>query len=165
MRHSFTIVETEHAVWLSRQGDGYALQFGDRTVPVALCAAGADTFRLTVDGEASEVMLAGDGDLTWVHVDGASWAVRYTDPVRRHAGHAGGGADDVAQAPMPGVAIAVHVAAGEDVAPGATLVVIESMKLETAITAWRAGTVATVHVAAGQTFERGAPLVTLAPEI
>jgi biotin carboxyl carrier protein len=38
------------------------------------------------------------------------------------------------------------------------------MKLETAITAWRDGTVAAVHLAAGQTFDRDAPLVSLAPE-
>ena len=43
--------------------------------------------------------------------------------------------------------------------------VIESMKLETAIKAWRDGTVAAVHVGVGQTFERGAPLVTLAPGV
>jgi biotin carboxyl carrier protein len=38
------------------------------------------------------------------------------------------------------------------------------MKLETAIKAWRDGTVETVHVAAGRTFDRAAPLVTFVPE-
>ena len=47
---------------------------------------------------------------------------------------------------------------------GDTLLVIESMKLETAIKAPRDGMVETVHVADGRTFERSAPLVTLAPE-
>jgi 3-methylcrotonyl-CoA carboxylase alpha subunit len=203
MRHTFTIAEAEHAVWLSRRGEQYALHVGERTVLVALehfpekacpgldpgwtpvfrkemrqtsnperfpptaesaLAPAAAGHQLTVDGETAKILLAADGDVTWVHVDGASYAVRYTDPVRRHAGHAGGGADDVALAPMPGVAIAVHVAAGDDVVPGATLMVIESMKLETAIKAWRAGTVAEVHVAPGQTFDRGAALVTLTAE-
>lgn len=164
MRHSFTIADAEHAVWLSRHGDEYVLQIDERAVAVALAATGPGTCRLTVDGEATEIMLASDGDLTHVHLDGASFTVRYTDPVLRHAGHAGGSTDDVAQAPMPGVAIAVHVAEGEHVARGTTLLVIESMKLETAIKASRDGTVETVHVAAGQTFERGAALVTLTPE-
>jgi biotin carboxyl carrier protein len=163
MRHSFTLGDTEHAVWLSRHEAGYALHVGERIVPVALVPLGADAYRLSVEGEASEILLASDGDLTHVHVDGAGWTVRYLDPVLRHAGHAGGDADDVAKAPMPGVAVAVHVAEGEDVVLGTTLVVIESMKLETAIKAWRDGTVAAVHVAAGQTFERGAALVTLTP--
>jgi biotin carboxyl carrier protein len=164
MRHTFTIAEAEHAVWLSRRGEQYALHVGERTVAVALAPAAVGHHQLTVDGETAKILLAADGDVTWVHVDDASYAVRYIDPVRRHAGHAGGGADDVALAPMPGVAIAVHVAAGDDVVPGATLMVIESMKLETAIKAWRAGTVAEVHVAPGQTFDRGAALVTLTAE-
>jgi biotin carboxyl carrier protein len=65
---------------------------------------------------------------------------------------------------MPGVVIAVHAAEGQTVARGDTLVVIESMKLETAIKAPRDGVIATVHVAVGKTFDRAAPLVTLAPE-
>ena len=65
---------------------------------------------------------------------------------------------------MPGTVIAVHVTEGQAVARGDTLVVIESMKLETAIKALRDGTIATVHVATGQAFDRGMPLVTLAPE-
>ena len=43
--------------------------------------------------------------------------------------------------------------------------VIESMKLETAIKAWRDGTVETIHVAEGRDFRaRRAALVTFAAE-
>ena len=93
-----------------------------------------------------------------------TFTVRYVDPVQRYGSHAGGGADDIAEAPMPGVVIAVHVKEGQAVSAGDTLMVIESMKLETAIKAWRNGTVAAVHVGVGQTFQRGAPLLALAPE-
>ena len=105
-----------------------------------------------------------DGDFVHVHIDGATFTLRYLDPVQRYGSHAAGGADDIAEAPMPGVVIAVHVAEGQSVSPGDTLMVIESMKLETAIKAWREGAVAAVHVAVGQAFQRGAPLLTLAPQ-
>jgi biotin carboxyl carrier protein len=52
---------------------------------------------------------------------------------------------------------------GQSVTAGETLMVIESMKLETAIKAWRDGAVAAVHVGVGQTFQRGTPLLALAP--
>jgi 3-methylcrotonyl-CoA carboxylase alpha subunit len=109
-------------------------------------------------------VVAVHGDLVHIHLDGAAWTVRYHDPVERHGHHHGASADDVAQAPMPGTVIAVHVTEGQTVARGDTLLVIESMKLETAIKALRDGTIATVHVATGQAFDRGMPLVTLAPE-
>jgi biotin carboxyl carrier protein len=159
MRHAFTIAEVESDVFLTRAHDGYRLHIEDRTIPVAL-----DRAALLFDGAPHAVEIAVDGDLVHVHLDGETHTVRYTDPVKRHAGHGAGSADDVASAPMPGTVIAANVAPGQAVARGDTLLVIESMKLETAIKAWRDGTVAAVHVAVGQTFDRGAPLVALAPE-
>jgi acetyl/propionyl-CoA carboxylase alpha subunit len=149
MRHSFTIAGIEHEVWLVRAGTGYALHIADKVVPAAI-PHGAT--------------VAVDGDQVHIHLDGGTYTVQYTDPVARHARHGAGASDDLIEAPMPGVVIAVHVVEGQMVARGATLVVIESMKLETAIKAPRDGVIATVHVAVGKTFDRAASLVTLAPE-
>jgi acetyl/propionyl-CoA carboxylase alpha subunit len=159
MRHALTIAETEHQLWLERAGEGYRLHLGERALQVAL-EAGV----LRLAGAAQDVTVAVDGDLVHVHLDGAAWTIRYHDPVERHGAQHGGAADDIAQAPMPGTVVSVHVADGQSVARGDTLVVIESMKLETAIKAARDGIVAAVHVAQGQSFDRAAPLVTLAPE-
>ena len=72
--------------------------------------------------------------------------------------------DDVVQAPMPGTVIAVKFKAGDPVAKGQTMMLIESMKLETAINAWRDGIIAKVHFGVGQTFDRAASLVSLEPQ-
>jgi acetyl/propionyl-CoA carboxylase alpha subunit len=159
MRHVFTIAEQDHELWLARAADGYRLHGLSRPLPVAL-----EPGQLRIGDTRHDVVVAVDGDLVHIHLDGAAWTVRYQDPVQRHGHHHGASADDVAQAPMPGTVIAVHVCEGQAVARGDTLVVIESMKLETAIKAWRDGTVATVHIAAGQAFDRSAPLVTLTAE-
>jgi biotin carboxyl carrier protein len=163
MQHTFIIGETEHEAWLSRRDGRYRLHVGDRAALVALEAAESGQLR-TVGEKTYRILLAADGDLVHVHIDGASFTVRYVDPVQRYASHAAGGADDVATAPMPGVVIAIHAEEGRRVLAGDTLMVIESMKLETAIKAWREGEVAAVHVGVGQAFQRGAPLLTLAPQ-
>lgn len=152
-----------HEVGLTRPDDAYRLILDGVAIPVALEPLGRDRYRLHCDGHASEVRLAIEGDLVHVHLDGTAYALAYTDPVRRYGDSAGAAADDRAVAPMPGVVVMLDTAAGRAVRSGETLLVIESMKLETAIKAWRDGIVAEVHVAAGGTFERGAPLVTLAP--
>ena len=146
-------------MFLSRVGVGYRLHIDDRATPVALVEG-----VLHFDGSLHNIVAATDGDLVHIHLDGETYTVRYTDPVKRHAGSGSGSADDVAEAPMPGTVVSVSAAPGQSVARGDTLLVIESMKLETAIKAWRDGVVAAVHVAAGQTFDRGAPLVALEPE-
>jgi len=105
-----------------------------------------------------------DGRDVWVHLDGETYQLQWRDAITHHAEAAGGETDAVCRAPMPGVVIAIGVARGDQVKAGDTLVVIESMKLETAVKASRNGVVESVHVAVGQAFERDAPLVTLTEE-
>lgn len=62
---------------------------------------------------------------------------------------------------MPGVVVAVAVAAGDRVETGTLLMTIESMKLQTAITASHPARVTAICVAVGETFELGSPLVRL----
>jgi biotin carboxyl carrier protein len=164
MRHTFVIGQTEHEAWLSRRGQTYELHIAEQVIPVALEQAEGGGELLRVGPDTCRVLIATDGDFVHLHLDGSTYTIRYVDPVLRYASHAGGSADDIAEAPMPGVVIAVHVKEGEQVAAGDTLMVIESMKLETAIKAWRGGAVAAVHVGMGQAFQRGAPLISLAPQ-
>ena len=164
MQHTFVLADTEFEAWLSRDGSGYVLHVGDKVVPVTLVNASGDGELLRFGPEASHVLIAPDGDLVHIHLDGATFTVSYVDPVQRYGSHAGGTADDIAEAPMPGVVIAVNVKEGQAVSAGETLLVIESMKLETAIKAWRDGAVAAVHVGVGQSFQRGALLLTLASQ-
>lgn len=165
MRHTFVIAGVEHEAWLSRRDGNYLLHSGDRMVPVALSGKAGIMATLSVGDVLSTILVAVDGDVIHVHADGATHTIRYVDPVSRYGGHSGASADDVAEAPMPGVVIAVNVTQGRQVAAGDTLMVIESMKLETAIKAWRDGEIAAVHVNVGQTFQRGVPLLTMVAEM
>jgi 3-methylcrotonyl-CoA carboxylase alpha subunit len=66
------------------------------------------------------------------------------------------------EAPMPGRIVAVHAGPGDSVRRGATLMVLEAMKMEHAITAPEDGTVAAIHYAVGEQVEEGAMLVSFA---
>ncbi len=76
----------------------------------------------------------------------------------RRAGAPRGG---VIRAPMPGLVVRVEVAVGDSVDAGASVVVVEAMKMENELRAPGPGVVAAVHVLAGAAVEKGAPLVTL----
>jgi len=67
-------------------------------------------------------------------------------------------------APMPGLVKAVFVEAGQDVAAGDRLVILEAMKMEHTLTAGRDGMVAEVLASAGQQVEEGAALIRLEEE-
>jgi 3-methylcrotonyl-CoA carboxylase alpha subunit len=64
-------------------------------------------------------------------------------------------------APIPGKVVAVKAAAGDEVAAGQPLVVLEAMKMENELAAEQPGRVVAVHVAGGDTVESGQLLIEL----
>jgi 3-methylcrotonyl-CoA carboxylase alpha subunit len=161
MHHAFKLGDTETNVELSRAPDGYRLHFADRSLPVNLHAEDDGSAVLTVAGHSERVVIATRGDDVFIHLGGAAYQLRYEHPLQRLAAQLQGSAEDHVRAPMPGSLVAVHVKAGQSVARGDTLLVMESMKMETTIAAPRDGVVEAVHFAVGQTFDRDALLLEL----
>lgn len=75
----------------------------------------------------------------------------------------GAGVDGEASvlSPMPGIIIAVPVAAGDTVQQGDKLVILESMKMENELRAPRDGVVTQVNVQAGASVEKNQVLVVI----
>jgi 3-methylcrotonyl-CoA carboxylase alpha subunit len=79
------------------------------------------------------------------------------DPLAVAAHHGDHG--DAILAPMTGIVRSVNVKEGVAVDKGDKLIVMEAMKMETSLTAPRAGLVAEVFCAEGETVEGGAVLL------
>jgi acetyl-CoA/propionyl-CoA carboxylase biotin carboxyl carrier protein len=79
----------------------------------------------------------------------------------RPRGGGGSSGNDVVS-PMHGVVVEVAVAAGDEVAEGQVVAVIEAMKMMNEIRAHRAGSVSAVVATVGATVEADAPVLTLA---
>ena len=143
-------------------GPGAALvRVGDappRPVRAQRCG---DALLVTADGRSSTVLVADDGVTTWLHVDGHAYAVQELPPQRRGAA-AGSHAGDL-RSPMPGTVLAVRVAEGERVEEGDVLLVVEAMKMEHALAAPHAGTVAGLQVRIGDQVVVDQLLATVAP--
>lgn len=164
MHHAFKLADDEHNLELSRAAQGYRLHLADGTVAVDL-RSGADGRQwLTLGERHIEVVVATRGDEVFIHIDGEAHALRYLHPLDRLAAQAGGSAEDHIRAPMPGNLVALHVKAGDSVTKGQTLLVMESMKMETTIAAPRDGTVQAVQFEPGQSFDRDALLLSLCPD-
>ncbi|MFT7595835.1 MAG: 3-methylcrotonyl-CoA carboxylase alpha subunit, partial [Paracoccaceae bacterium] len=90
---------------------------------------------------------------------GNGYRFEVVDPLDREASTIGDGNRVVA--PMPGLVKAVYASAGQAVAAGDRLAVLEAMKMEHALLAARDGIVAEVLTEAGAQVEAGAALVRL----
>ena len=114
----------------------------------------------TIDGQAAPEVSVGAGNVTVFD----SYGIRYgvIEPLDRAAGAHGDG--NLIEAPMPGLVKAVFASAGQVVAKGDRLAILEAMKMEHALLAARDGVVAQVLAETGVQVEAGAALVQLEPE-
>lgn len=117
---------------------------------------------IMIDGRRVDFDRAGDDRDCMVRLAGRTWEVGHVDP--RAEAVAGAAAADEIRAPMPGLVVSIRLRPGDPVEAGETILTIESMKLQTALNAPRAGTVAEILREEGETFERDALLVALEPE-
>ncbi len=164
MKHGFKLNETEYDVGLSRAKNGYRLHVDGQTIPVNLIAGQEGDQILTTGSSVDHITLAVDGDDVYIHLDGESYHLQFEHSLQRLAEMSEGSAADSVKSTMPGSLVSLNVVEGDQVVTGQTILVMESMKMETTIVAPRDGVVETLHVAVGQTFDKDAVLVTLVPE-
>ena len=138
----------------------------DEPVDVERIAGG--TYRVSLGDRRFEVVIAREPGVDWGWVDGRAfrWPRDGDAAHDRDAGNAdrkdepAGGAGPI-RAPMPGIVTAVLAEAGQTVARGDTLAVIEAMKMELPVKAPRAGRVSAVRCAVGDRVDPDTPLVVL----
>jgi acetyl/propionyl-CoA carboxylase alpha subunit len=149
------------AAEVSRRNDSATLWIGDRSYQAGLRRVGR-AWELSVGDRVEQVWLSVAHDRVYVHAFGRAWMLEVFDPVERSLRVAD--QQDTITAPMPGTVVSIAVGDGEAVAIGQTLLVIESMKMQSEMTAWRDGVVDRVHRQVGETFDRGDALIALEPE-
>ncbi|NMN93979.1 biotin carboxylase N-terminal domain-containing protein [Antrihabitans stalactiti] len=145
-------------VELSYQGQAYQLTVGqigprryrveteDRAYEVDVDRLGEFESRIDLRGSRFHVVTVPGPAGYLVEVDGMSHRISQDD-----AG--------VVRAPAPAVVVAVPVAVGDEVAAGATLVVLEAMKMETAVRAAYPGRVREVLAVVNSQVDAGAALL------
>ena len=113
---------------------------------------------LRTNGVARPARVVRSGDQLTVLLAGAAHTLRHVDPLAGPGAEAAG-AGRVA-APIPARVTRVLVAAGDSVAKGAPLIVVEAMKTEITLTAPAEGIVDEVRTAVGEMVEEGVEIVT-----
>jgi acetyl/propionyl-CoA carboxylase alpha subunit/acetyl-CoA carboxylase carboxyltransferase component len=130
----------------------YRVATGTSLVDVGVERLGEVERRVTLPGRRHRVLSALVGPVHAVEVEGVNHTIARDE----------GG---VVRSPAPAVIVSVAVSPGDRVAVGDPLVVLESMKMETAVTATFPGRVRSVLVAPNVQVDAGDPLLQLEPLI
>lgn len=162
MKREYQIADETHEVLLGKKQGTYQLTLGDRQLEIAAERLSNGEYMIDLNGRKQRASIASDDETTFIHIAGRAWAINRIDPFEKiMGGDAAGASGSTMLSPMPGTVISVHCEAGQSVSEGETLMVIESMKLETSINAPRDGIVDQVGFVAGDTFDQKALLVSL----
>jgi len=157
----FEIGDTRHEVAIHRDRDGsYRIALGESRLVLAVDAVTEDVIRVRHQGSAHSV--------SWLRVGHALFLQRGADQMivrdlTRAPARRGGqnGADGRVLAAMNGRVVAVHLAPGDAVAAGQSVVTLEAMKMEHVHTSPVAGTAGEVAVAVGDQVTTGRLLATI----
>jgi 3-methylcrotonyl-CoA carboxylase alpha subunit len=151
---------THHTVTLARLHDGgLRLSSGASAWPLATRSLGGDTFDIALGERRLRLQVYVQGERVAVFAPEGSIVVHEVDAIA-HAGDTAGEAGSLA-APMPGKVVAYLAKAGDKVARGQALAVMEAMKMEHTIHAPRDGEVAEVLYAVGDQVAEGGELLRL----
>jgi biotin carboxyl carrier protein len=169
MARTFTLAVGDRLVQaeVSSENGNFRVKLGDTEHRVSLDPIddGGKLFSLLIDGQSYEIYSHGTRGAYRLLVDNELFEVQ----VERGHGH--GRAPQpptpagarLVRSPMTGIVSSVVVAVGQDVEPGAVLLILESMKMNNELRADSAGAVEEVAVHDGQRVERGDLLVRLSP--
>jgi 3-methylcrotonyl-CoA carboxylase alpha subunit len=155
---TFDAAGDTYPVRVKSDGNAVTLHLGVRDIVASVTSQGNE-LRVGIDGAEFAAASVAQGEERVVFCDGAIQRLRCVDPLAHSAteevsaGHL--------SAPMSGTVVAVLVAVGDVVAKGASLLVLEAMKMEHTIKAPAAGTVRAVHYRQGEQVAEGAALIDL----
>ena len=155
----------EIPIEVERQGKAYRVHFRDRWLVADVVNAGPYLRSLRLeDGTQLSMVHDREGNMHQISLPDSTIHVEITDPLslkRKREDEVG--SSGVIRAMMPGRIVRVLVKKGDPVRKGASLLVLEAMKMENDIQAQSDGVIDELFVEAGQTVESGAELAHLAP--
>jgi len=161
MKLNAEIAGDKHAVDLRLDGSHVSAEIDGRSYDLEVHESGAGDFLLTSNGRVFDCRVEGQpssAQLLHVIVGPNEYAVTITDPKRLRGGvEAGAHADGAVRivAPMPGKVVRLMVSLGDTVEAGASIVVVEAMKMQNEMKSPRAGTITVLNVEVGATVNGG----------
>ena len=149
----------------NKDGDAYEVVLNGKSKRTQVAASRDGAVTLIVDGKPLQAYVVRDGPRSLVSIAGLPYEFNHEPPKQsrpRQRG-AGGGFESEILSPMPGKILAVKAAEGETVEAGQTLILLEAMKMENALTAEGSARITKIHVFDGDLVELGQVLIELEP--
>jgi biotin carboxyl carrier protein len=165
MKYVATVGSRTTVVEVTQDDGRYRVTLDDQVWEVDARLTAQGIFSLLIDGVSHVADVDDVAGACIVEIGGERYSIQVEEQtryiIRTRGGAAGEGGGHTLKAPLPGKVTHVAVQAGDTVAAGQALVVIEAMKMENELKATAPGTVREVRVSAGQAVNAGDVLVVI----
>jgi biotin carboxyl carrier protein len=158
MDFQYDYQDTTHNISLTPIDDNrFKAVIGEREIEFSAIKQADGAWLLTINHRRVLAVVAGDGELRYVYVNGNTLTLSAVDERAKRRKQSGSAGDLTAQ--MPGQVVGVLISDGETVSKGQTLVILEAMKMEIRVTAPADGVIQGVFVTQGDVVQRSQRLV------
>lgn len=157
-RYRITTDNQRHAAEIAMKGTTFTCEIDGKPVRGTLLQASAPLYVVRLDdGRIISCEITTQGGQTAIQWHGQRWATTVNEVFGEMSLEDDDNEASASElrAPMPGRIVAISAAVGTEIKRGDTVVVIEAMKMQNALSAQRAGTIQTIHVQPGDTVESG----------
>jgi biotin carboxyl carrier protein len=149
MNYTFEHLGKPHSIVVEKRTDGYGVRVGSQSYAVSNVVWHENVLSCTINSKHYTVFFARGTEGNHLNIDGEYFILtekKSTSVVGRvKAGRTG----DSVSSPMPGLIVKIPVAVGSRVSEGATLAIVEAMKMQNELRAPRDGTVKKVNFREG----------------
>ena len=156
----FHLEDAVHPVSVQREGDGWRLGVGERSMLGQARRVADGELALVIDGVHSRAIVTRDHETLTLRNEGNTYRLHLPDPIAAADEEQGGG--DRLVAPIPGQVTQVMAEPGQSVSRGDVLVVLEAMKTVFRLAAPADAMIESVGCAAGDMVQEGQVLVSFA---
>ena len=162
----YTTIINNKTFEIEIQRDG-SLLVNDKVIHVDFLNLDTSLYSLIIDNRSIELAIDETDGITELLVNGRLFEAQVLDEralfMANRRGTLGVSSGEI-KSPMPGLIVEVRIGAGDTVAEGDTVIILESMKMQNELKAPLSGTISEVAVKAGQTVEKNTSLVTITPD-
>ncbi len=134
----------------------------EREITVTAKVLGSGQFQFTLDNVIYKCSVAKDGDLRFIHLDGADYEIRRVTELEEEDFEETEDEGSLSS-PMPGRIVKILVKEGDEVKKGEDLLVVEAMKMENKIVSPFEGSITEIFYSEGDQIEANVPLMEIQP--
>jgi biotin carboxyl carrier protein len=161
MKYSFVHNKKEYTLILEKAGKDYTAYIGDIECNVTDVEQNQIFIVFTLNGTRYAVYASRNGPYCYLNIAGEDYVIEQHTRSGSRKNANSDQAEDSVSSPMPGLVVKIPVSLGDEVNEGATLAVIEAMKMQNELRASRKGRVKRINFREGEQVDAFQPIVEL----